>query len=532
MKLLVVFFIFFFLSGRVALGQIKVSLKEKLNIPKGNNLSLPEEDYFMLNESRYIISRDGGSFLSIASRGQKSKEITITKLNDAYKAAKSNKINVKYKKYKLYVEKVYEANGEICVLSSHVNNNTKAVYFFMSKIDPITLKLSEDLKNIGSLDYSNSKKTYGNYGIRLHRSAEVNSYCISICHAVKKGIQPSVNAFILDENNEVDYKIDFNEEFSQFEFFDVEQIEINRQGVVCLINRCKYLSPSQAYNGSTKPFYGSKIESDYQVFFTTKEGKSNLIDLKNNFPEYDAKLLLDKEFAYLSVLSLRKVNFSNECSIHKFSISEQEELGKREIELSTALLLKDKDKMHKKVKNNELLYLDRLLISSEGELIILFQDYHKVITSSTDANGNTMTTINHVFGQIVLLNFDATSLGYNYSKKIMKQCYTTLLHSGRLLAYFDGNSELNIVSNVTNLNDLQKGGLSSLNVHKKEGLLSVRWKVDKSGHVTETSICSKEGDKGFVDSRILIDLDDSFEIGVAKRGMLFMKGYYLINLKK
>jgi hypothetical protein len=165
-------------------------------------------------------------------------------------------------------------------------------------------------------------------------------------------------------------------------------------------------------------------------------------------------------------------------------------------------------------------------------LIILFQDYHKVITSSTDANGNTMTTINHVFGQIVLLNFDATSLGYNYSKKIMKQCYTTLLHSGRLLAYFDGNSELNIVSNVTNLNDLQKGGLSSLNVHKKEGLLSVRWKVDKSGHVTETSICSKEGDKGFVDSRILIDLDDSFEIGVAKRGMLFMKGYYLINLKK
>lgn len=535
MKTLISFVLFtFFLSG--AIGQIIVDDPVKLKLPKGNNVVGLEQSYFLLGEDRFVISSDV-PFFSISSLGRKTKKVAISKINKENEVVKSKNIEINYKKYKLYIERIFEFNNEIYILSSHVNNNNKQVYFFLNQIDRTSLKVVGELKNIGSLDFSLAGETFGGFGVQIVKKPGLDKCCITISSIFKLKSQITFKTFILDSKGELVLELNYNDYIDRFDFYDIEQIELHKDGIICLVNNCIPMNALTMEN-STKPIYDinghgiAKKSSDYHLLFFNYDGQYSLLDIDDDFPEYDARIIAEDNEVYAALISLKTNQHSYNYSVQKYSINEQKLMIKYSKELTTSFIEKDKEKLTNLNRNRDMLFVNKLILSPTGKLFVLFQDYERIETITYQANGSSTTNIAEIFGQMILLNMEQSDLSLIFSKKIMRECNSQYASIGDVLTYFNDSHELNIVANVTNLDKLVRNNLVNLEKSPYNGFLSLKWNVSDSGEIKNYSVCSSDKRKGLLETRMVIDHEDFYEVGVIKPRVFGYRKYSIIKLNK
>lgn len=514
-------------------SQINVSVSNKIDLPKREKINFKNTSFFSINGQRFLIS--GKERFNTPHGYFGLKQITLSKMNSDFIITESETIKINDKRKNFIIEKVFEANDEIFVLSSSEDNSTKKVHFYLNKVNPNSLKLIGDLKLVGSVDFENVRKYYNFYCFKIQISKNENNKTFSITLMSTSNVktQPVYNTYVFDDQGELKFHLNYNKLIKGFDYFDVEQVSLTDSGLVCLINNCipksfiqTELSP-KPYNDDILSRGVAKDKSDYYLFLIDYKGRSSLLDIKGNFPEFDASMYTNGDSIFLVMLGNKSINNNYEFIIQKYSCKEQMLKSSKSLELSSSLLGAKYDK-----NKYSYLIIDRVILSPSGELYVLFQDYRRISGASTHSSSSLGSNgLVEVFGQIVLVSFNSENLNFNFVKKIIKESRSSDVTQGALITYFDTSNNLNIISNVSNLKYLIDEGISKVKNENINSFLSMKWKVDNFGKIEELPIFGMKINRGWLNSRLLIENDDSFDIGVIKYG-LFKEKYLFLNLNK
>lgn len=516
-------------------GQTIVSVSKKLELPKKDKITNLNKSYFALDGQSYLVSRNV-SALAINSLGSKTKSATLSKMNEVYQLTKSEEIELKHKKTALYIEDIFKIDNKIYVIGSHVNNSSKEIHFFLNEIDPNSLKVKGELNPVGSLNYDDDGKTLGSFNLKIHQSENTDLFAFSVANWSRARSQVNMKTFVINQEGEKIYEILYTDHIKEFELFDIEQLILHDDGIVCLVNN--FLAhPSFLVTPTPNPLsnglgYGqAKKTTDYHLFFTNFQDQDTLFDIKANFPEHHAKMTLKEDDLFICFLSTRSNQYGYEFDLSKYSLSNQKLIAKKSLELSPAFMAKDKERMNNNVFNLELLHIDHLLISPKDELFVFFQDFHQKVTSTSTGNGGSVESTIYIFGQIIMFNFNRKDLKYNYSKKIMRECARSLTSIGTLFTYFNDQKDLCMIGNISNLKDLIKGNLTTVKDDQSGNFLGMRWKIASDGTIIEDPVYTTNRTKGFLELNLRIDQGDYFDIGLSITSSLKRK-YAFLKLNK